>query len=799
MSLPLSKLPHGVLNERIREKIYQSFDLDRDNFMDVFRKIISSEFGEQYSIVNQEFTGVCLYVLSNEEKQSLVTAGAFEKIADTSKKKLKKLKACRVFIPEIHTDRALPDDIYNLSKKDKIKIESMFPVFISETEEVANKSLKPGNLLKIKVKNNQGGGTYLSMVDSSSSSVNIFNQNTPRDDLFQCKIVRVARIINAQGRSVSFGEVITSEKEQSGNALDEATLKQQYKKFLTEKEAYWYSTLKNYWTLDSPDDPEITLQRTAFKKFLNRILVEIDIPSNGFEKLVWLLLEKLSVYSPTGVTNAGLTVLNVDSIDDSYGIFKTTKEQFDTYQLDYEQGYTDSGDLQLSDLSDFEQSFFVDNAYQHEDLLDPDVSMRFFVMDFLRYLNKNNSDYEKISNLSDEKNQKIITNYFTKNDKKIKFIFSTDYQAIADQWDDANIGDSNYDNPKIKTAENIDKAIFPDFRAWLSAAAGGAAVEIDSFIKQPSEANENSDLLQEEEPRDTSDECHDNYPQRNSYLEHVDAQKKLMRRYIKSISSGEDLDFLKYMHKGTKSVVISDVETPAPFKVIRYDGKHNYKSDQKRWFNERNNTHLNFNRNYKRGYYRPSEFITKVTFTTLDLKDGSELENFKLNLDLMYDLNKPVPHFLITQTGQIIQLVDVAAVVNNNLANKNTSVNISFTEGIGNINILEGQKNSVIDNYILVNTDPETSVYRPHKIGSKASLQAADRLVKYLTSITNLKYNVAAQDFKLKRSDINKTGIQAYGHYKGISGMNFIYYAWTYGLAYNNGGRNILSKEYGYN
>ena len=66
-------------------------------------------------------------------------------------------------------------------------------------------------------------------------------------------------------------------------------------------------------------------------------------------------------------------------------------------------------------------------------------------------------------------------------------------------------------------------------------------------------------------------------------------------------------------------------------------------------------------------------------------------------------------------------------------------------------------------------------------------------------SKTKIKYNVAAQDFKLQRKDINKSGIQAYGHYKGVAGMNFIYYAWTYGLAYKNGGKNILSKEYGYN
>jgi len=68
-----------------------------------------------------------------------------------------------------------------------------------------------------------------------------------------------------------------------------------------------------------------------------------------------------------------------------------------------------------------------------------------------------------------------------------------------------------------------------------------------------------------------------------------------------------------------------------------------------------------------------------------------------------------------------------------------------------------------------------------------------------LSAKTKIKYLLAAQDFKLQRQEISKSNIQAYGHYKGVSGMNFIYYAWTYGLAYKNNGRNILSKEYGYN
>ena len=176
----------------------------------------------------------------------------------------------------------------------------------------------------------------------------------------------------------------------------------------------------------------------------------------------------------------------------------------------------------------------------------------------------------------------------------------------------------------------------------------------------------------------------------------------------------------------------------------------------------------------------------------------------------MYDLNKPIPHFVIGVNGQIIQLVDFAAAVENNLPNKKSSVNIAFVEGVGKIENINGENNTVLNNYILIGDNPvrdilgnpteygKSTTYRPHKIGSKAALQSADKLIKFLISKTKIKYNVCAQDFKLLGRDINKSGIQAYGHYKGVAGMNFIYYAWTYGLAFKNDGINFLSNEYVY-
>jgi hypothetical protein len=425
------------------------------------------------------------------------------------------------------------------------------------------------------------------------------------------------------------------------------------------------------------------------------------------------------------------------------------------------------------------------------------VSTYFFVLDFLNYLNTKGRTISSVATgLNLPKNQKIITQYFTDNDKRIEFIFSNDYENILNRY--SAMATSAIDGRPNLNAATGNPPPFPDFEAWLTAATGGAAVNIADFIKDDIEKPVNSQILEAEKPKDTKDECHNNYPQRNSYLEHVDAQKALMRKYIESNISGEDLEFLSNMHEGSKTIIMSNSAYETPFKIVRFDGKNGYPLDGARWFNAKNNTNLISNRNYGNGYYRPRDLITKVTISTLNLK--SETSKFYKNgLKLLFELNKPMPHFLITPEGQIIQLVDVAAAVNNGLSNQISSINIAFVEGIGTIENVSGEKNTVLNNYILVSSDPTSNIYRPHKIGSKAALQAADKLIAFLSTKTNIKYNLAAQDFKLRPQDVNKSSIQAYGHYKGISGMNFVYYAWTYGLAYKNGGKNILSKQYGYN
>ena len=51
MSLPLSKLPPGVLNEKVREKVPEVIST-KDGIFDAFRSLLKAQFGNQYSIVN---------------------------------------------------------------------------------------------------------------------------------------------------------------------------------------------------------------------------------------------------------------------------------------------------------------------------------------------------------------------------------------------------------------------------------------------------------------------------------------------------------------------------------------------------------------------------------------------------------------------------------------------------------------------------------------------------------------------------------------------------------------------------
>lgn len=88
-----------------------------------------------------------------------------------------------------------------------------FPVFISQGEGVASKSLSPGQMLQVNITNNNGGGVYVNYVTETNSVINIYNENeVSSGDLFRCSVIRFSRVVNNQSGGVSSGEVITAEK-----------------------------------------------------------------------------------------------------------------------------------------------------------------------------------------------------------------------------------------------------------------------------------------------------------------------------------------------------------------------------------------------------------------------------------------------------------------------------------------------------------------------------------------------------------------------------------------------------------
>ena len=192
------------------------------------------------------------------------------------------------------------------------------------------------------------------------------------------------------------------------------------------------------------------------------------------------------------------------------------------------------------------------------------------------------------------------------------------------------------------------------------------------------------------------------------------------------------------------------------------------------------------------GHYRTRKQITHCTVQAL----GDNLDEryfFKNTIHTMVDMGKKIPHFIIAANGQIIQLVDMACAINSNSPVKLLSVNVAFAFGTGGEPpFANANPNVAKENYVLIK---ENNIYSGHKLGTKAALQSMQKLIKFFTTITKIKYKLAAFDDKIASSEYNKSTIQSLGQLtRGVSGMNFIYYAWTYNFAFDLGGTNILSE-----
>jgi len=764
-----SKLPSGVLNEQIREKAYESFTRGEDDFMDIITKLMRQTFGPGYSLVNREFTAICVQVLTDKQTQKLMSAGSaeisYKKVAKTTSKTIP--KACRVYIPEIHTDRALPKSILSPSKKDISIMESMFPVFLSQTEELSKKPLFVGDRLTVKIKNELGGGIYINRIESSFS-INPINASGGKDAsaAFRCNIIKNTKVLAANPTNIAGNVTITDEGESGTKSeLSAAAMSQQYIKYLYEKERDNIAELKVFWTKDK------------LKYFIKNSMPTTHIDQNlrsNYRELTWVLLYQISGFVPSGLSAGGNTVISAKAITDHYGVFRITKKRFDISKQELVEKYPD------------EKLF---NDLEHSDLLLPDVAIKFFIYDFHNYFeNKSQKKLEMAATAisGNETNKRLIVNYFTNNDKRMNMIFAS---AVTKVVDDFKTGAAAFVNAPPTFSE------YPSFEDWMTLSMTGIApgAKETSMISQ---AEPNSQELPVNKPPSTPDECHSNYPPYTDYAIHVNAQKKMVRKFFESKVSGQPLDFLNSFHKGVNSIKFAELEINCPFKVVRYDGDSGFPKDEKRWFDQKTmNKHdfLIFKERWGLGYYRARKQITHAVIQSLgnNLDENNYLKN---TIHTMVSFGKKIPHFIVMQNGQIIQLVDAACALSYNTPVKLASINVAFGFGPGKVYPIESTDPTVSKpNHVLIKKD---NIYSCHKLGTKAALESMQKLIKFLTTKTKIKYNLAAFDGKMETNEYNKSTIQSLGQFTGsTSGMNFIYYAWTYNFAFDNGGKNVLRGD----
>jgi hypothetical protein len=703
---------------------------------------------------------------------------SFKKNAKTTAKSLP--KACRVYIPLIHSDRALPKSIISPSKKDLSTMEAMFPVFIAQTEDLSKKPLHPGDRLIVKIKNNLGGGIYTNRTESSFSISSFKGKGgKAAAAAFRCNIIKSSKVLPANATSIAGNVTITTGGTPPNPfELSEAAMTQQYIKYLYEREKDNITALKSYWTKEklkgaieywaSGEDSTVFKNDKGIYFFTDK--AKVDQTIDKYKKLTWFLLYQTSGFVPAGLSVGGNIVISASAVEDYYGMFRATKKHFETSKENLP--------------SDFE--FFL-NDMEHYDLLEPSNAIKFFLIDFFNHLENKSQiklqDYTLNEIIADKKIKKIIVNYFTSNDKRIDTIFVNEsYDAIL----------SDYDNVKSQTSDE-QEIEFLSFEDWMTLSMTGAPASSVSMIEPVPPTPTGSQGPTTNTPPSTPDECHSNYPPYSAAAIHVNAQKKMVRNFIDSGVSGQDLAFLASSHKGVNNIKFAELKIDCPFKVVRYDGDSGYKSDDKRWFDRENKGNFIIQKErWGLGYYRTRNQITHVTVQSL----GNNLSNndfLKDTIHTMVSFNKKIPHFVVMENGQIIQLVDASCAIDYNSPVKLFSVNIAFGFGPGHMIPIESTEPTVAKpNCVLIKND---NIYSCHKLGTKAALQSMQKLIKFLTTITKIKYNLAAFDRKMKTNEYNKSTIQSMAQFKGgVSGMNFIYYAWTYNLAFDNGGKNVLSE-----
>jgi len=781
--LSINNIAPGVLNPIVAEHRQVTTDITFDTFLDQFKKMFKKSLNPKHTMVNRELNGICLQILSDEETARLMATGrpqlAFEKSVKTTSKF--KPKACRVLIPEIHTDRSLPKSILSPSNKDKKVIEAMFPVFFASTEELSKKPLHVGDKITIKIMDKQGGGLYINNTKSSLSLTSMTDKGgKDASDAFKCKLLMSLKTISNNNTSVAGNVTITEEAVPKKNN-NEGMYRELYIKYLYGIEMLNMERIKKYWS-EGNLAYDLHYQVDEFAKTPGLSFYGAAHATNFWTPLIWGLMYQVSGQVPAGLSVGGNTAISVKSVKDNFGMFRISRDRFNESKA------------ALTEAKVLSDSY---KDLNHSHLIEPTVAMQFFIRDLYHHI-VNVSQLEikpsGVNQLSAEDHKKI-TGYFTDNKDRIDLIFPAAFaEMTATPFKAAELKGKKTEDKD----SSVDTIVYPEdavtFQDWLMVkmiADPGKSKFSDSIPEPPP----NPQGPEPKAPPSTPDECHSNYPPYSDYAIHVDAQKKMVRQFCDSNISGDDLQFLANSHKGVNNIKFADLKINCPFKIVRFDGASGFPKDNKRWF-DRNNKGLGLlhrKERYTASVYRNRNQVSHITVQTL----GNNLDDeyyFKNSIHSMIALGKKIPHFIVTHTGQIIQLIDAACALRYDTPVSLASINIAFGFGPGTDFPITSERSDIAKpNCVLIKDD---NIYNCHKLGTKAALQSMQKLIKFLMSITKVKYRLAAFDDEIESHDCNKSTIQSLGQLTGgISGMNFIFYAWTYNLALINGGKNILNEE----
>jgi len=779
--------------------------------------------------------GICLEVLNPEANQQVMVKSptAAWKTNASVRVSGMPLRRIRVMIPEIDRCAIMGvKNIYKPTEKDK-KVLEFYTLFQAANYKVSGEAVRPGDLVQVSMSlYNPIENKYLGVVERNFYPA-VMTEPGAADAAgkFLCQVSRESLKTLPPGSLETNGLVIKAGSGKDGKGADPASA---YVVYLYDVEQKFLKDFKEY------DKKKIADICYRWGDGVSTVMTEPAASAGEATTIPYEILYAMLYYacalSPIGLINKGKTSGTPDEFSAKFGMGQITKDLFDSYKLIHGTENDPALSPPQAGTKPLTKGF-----EHHSQLIDPAYAIEFFAKSFESFL------YEQTGKGAGGPNgtfgfwapnslglipQQLISTFLQArlNINFNKSEFKSSGAPDQGRWDTLIWGfKGDTGAPPAKLTSGI-----TTFMEWRH----GSKIDKNdpdqaTLVKESTPIGKKTENAQGPDAKkaQTPEECHSNYPPENEYYIHIDLQKAKMRKYINSKLSGKKLKEIEIAHRGVKNVMISGLPTPSPFKVVRFDGTAGYEVDKKRWFDASNTDGpdgvwvspaggyarplLKSKERYHLGYYRQPHQITHCVLYTCSSSNANQKYFYKNFCHTSLYPKRRYPHFIIAPDGQIVQLVDIAAVTNytynspsqaelpsleqNSPPLDEYSITIAFGEGtqIGTMN-----NNARID-YVGVKKlkQEEGALFseniKYHKIGTRAALESAHKLIQFLTSITGIKYNLAAQDVNIALRNLNKANIYANGQLShNIDGMNFIYYAWTYGVAIKNGGKNVLFEDF---